>query len=277
MRSLRLLTLLTAVALVTIVAGQVDAQQQRGGRRGGGPGQGFSSRGGGGKLALLRVDAVKKELELLDEQSADIDKLTEELRSRNSGDRPDFRNMSDEERRAAFEKMRAEREALSEEERSKQDEQRRSDQRKLQQEADGKLAEILLPHQMDRLGQIEIQTQGVSALTTEFVAKELGLSNEAREGVQTTIRESGEKLRAQMQELFRGGNREGIREKMEEFRNEINEAVLATLTQSQREKFTELKGEPFEMPRRGFGGGRGGEGRRGGEGGRGRRPQRPTE
>ncbi|HRX80368.1 MAG TPA: hypothetical protein P5307_14955, partial [Pirellulaceae bacterium] len=115
MQSSRLFTLSMALALVAIMTVQVDAQQGRpqGGRgqggRGGAPGGGFGGPGGGGKLGLLRIDAVKKELELLDEQSADIEKLNEELRSQRSGDGPDFRNMSDEERRAAIEKFRADR------------------------------------------------------------------------------------------------------------------------------------------------------------------------
>lgn len=169
MRVPRFLTGMTALMLVAVVVAQVDAQQGRpqGGRggfqgRGGGfPGGGFGGPGGGGKLGLLRIDAIKKELELLDEQSADIEKLNEELRAQRSGDGPDFRNMTDEERRAAFEKLRAEREALSEAEREKQDEERRAEQRARQAEADAKLAEILLPHQMERLSQIELQTRGI--------------------------------------------------------------------------------------------------------------------
>lgn len=278
MRSPKFIMLSTVLVLAAVVAVQVDAQQGRpqGGRGGGGfPGGGFQGGGGGGKLGLLRIDAVKKELELLDEQSADIEKLNEELRSQRSGDGPDFRNMSDEERRAAFAKLRAEREALSEADREKQDEERRAQQRVQQQQADAKLAEILLPHQMDRLSQIELQTQGIRALTTDEVVKELGLSDKAKADVETTIAASGEKMRAAMQTLFQGGNRDGLREKMEELRKGIEEEVLAKLTQSQRDKFAEMKGEPFEMPQGGGFGGPGGQRGRGGEGGG--RPQRPAQ
>ncbi|HUG67613.1 MAG TPA: hypothetical protein VMM76_07670 [Pirellulaceae bacterium] len=288
MRSPKFIMLSTVLVLAAVVAVQVDAQQGRpqggrpqGGRGGGGfPGGEFQGGGGGGKLGLLRMDTVKKELELLDEQAADIEKLNEELRSQRSGDGPDFRNMSDEERRAAFAKLRAEREALSEADRERQDEERRAQQRVQQQQADAKLAEILLPHQMDRLSQIELQTQGIRALTTDEVVKELDLSDKAKADIETTIAASGEKMRAAMQTLFQGGNRDGIREKMEELRKGIEEEVLAKLTQSQRDKFAEMKGEPFEMPQGGFGGpggqrGRGGEGGRGGDGGG--RPQRPAQ
>lgn len=279
MRSPRLLTMLTAIVLVAVVAVQVEAQQRRGqGGRGGFQGRdggAFQGRGGGGKFGLLRSDAVKKELELLDEQAADIEKLGDELRAQQAGDRPDFRNMSDEERRAAFEKLRAEREALSDDERAKQDEERRAQQRTQQQAADAKLAEILLPHQMDRLSQIELQQQGIRALGTEEVAKELGLSEKAKADVEATLRASGEKMRAEMQALFQGGNREGLREKMQELNKRVESEVLAKLTQSQRDKFAEMKGEPFEMPRGGGFGAPGGNRGRGGDGGR--RPQRPAQ
>ena len=294
MRNLKFFTLLTALVLVAVVAVQVDAQQRRGqgGRGQGGRGGGFQGRGGGGKLALLRIDAIKKELELLDEQSTDIEKLGEELRAQRNGDRPDFQNMTDEERRAAFEKLRAEREALSDEERAAQDAERRAQQLEQQQQADAKLAEILLPHQMDRLAEIELQTQGVRALTTDAVVAQLGLSDEAKADIEETLRESGDRIRAEVQALFQDGNRDGLREKIGELRKGIEEEVLAKLTSSQRDKFAEMKGDPFEMPEGvgGFGGprGRGGEGggqrRRGGDGGGqrrrggdGGRPQRPAE
>jgi len=208
MRSPKLFTLLTALVLV-VVSVQVNAQQGgqggQGGRGRGGfggfGGGGFGGPGGGGKLGLLQRDEVKKELELLDEQIADIEKLNEANRAQRGAGLPDFQNMTDEERRAAFEKLRAEREALSEEERTKRDEERRAQGLAQQKEADAKLAEILLPHQMDRLRQIEIQQQGIGALLTEDVAKELGLSDEAKADLEATVRASGEKARTEIQAL----------------------------------------------------------------------------
>ncbi len=273
MRSPKLFTLLTALALV-VVSVQADAQQGQGqgGRgRGGFPGGGFGGPGGGGKLGLLRRDEVKKELELLDEQNADIEKLGEEMRSQRSSVFAEIQNLPEAERRAAIEKLQADRNALSQEERDKQDAERREQALAQQKEADAKLAEILLPHQMDRLTQIEIQQQGIGALTTEAVAKELGLSDTVKADIQATARAAGEKARAEIQALFQGGNRDGIREKMEAIQTGIETEVLAKLTQSQRDKFTEMKGEPFELPRFGFGGQRGNNGQGGG------RPQRPAE
>ncbi|MBI2478236.1 MAG: hypothetical protein HYV60_06220 [Planctomycetia bacterium] len=206
------------------------------------------------------------------------------MRAQRGGDGPDFRNMSDEERRAAFEKLRAEREALSEADREKQDAERRAQQVAQQKQADAKLAEILLPHQMDRLSQIELQQQGIGALLSEAVAQELGLSDEVKADIEATIRASGEKMRAEMQTLFQGGNRDGLREKIEELRKGIESEALGKLTQSQRDKFAEMKGEKFDLPQGGFGGFGGGQGGPGGQRGRGGnggdgggRPQRPAQ
>lgn len=286
MRSPKLFSLLTALALVAVVAVQADAQQGggQGGRgRGGVPGGGFGGPGGGGKLGLLHRDEVKKELELLDEQNADIDKLNEELRSQRSSAFAAIQNLPEAERRAAIEKLQAERNALSQEERDKQDAERRAQALAQQTEADAKLAEILLPHQMDRLSQIELQQLGIGALLTEAVAKELGLSDAVKADIESTTRASGEKARAEIQALFQAGNRDGIREKMEAIQTGIETEVLAKLTQSQRDKFAEMKGETLDLPRFGFGGaggaggqrGRGGAGGQGGQGGG--RPQRPAQ
>lgn len=289
MRSPKLFTLLTALALVAVVAVQVDAQQGRPqggrgqGRPGGGgfPGGGFGGPGGGGKLSLLGRDEVKKELELLDEQNADIEKLAEAAQAQRSSAFADIQNLPEGERRAAFEKLQAERNALSEEERDKQDAERRAQRDAQQAEAEAKLAEILLPHQLDRLTQIEIQQQGIGALLSDEVAKELGLSDAVKADIESTVRAIGEKSRTEIQAQFQSGNREGIREKMEGVQKEIETAALAKLTQSQRDKFADMKGEPFELPRLGFGGGPGGPGgqrQRGGNGGQGGgRPQRPAE
>src|SRR6266404_3399288 len=78
-----------AVCLLCIAAA-VSAQQpgqqgQPGGRgRGGGGGFGGGMFGGPGasRMGLLRNDAIRKELELADEQVAEIEKVSEEIRAK---------------------------------------------------------------------------------------------------------------------------------------------------------------------------------------------------
>src|SRR5262245_11470015 len=77
------------LALVFCVASMAQAQPggQRGGQRGGfGNFGGFG--GGASRLALLRIEAVQKELGLTEDQVASIQKLSEELRPMGRGGRP---------------------------------------------------------------------------------------------------------------------------------------------------------------------------------------------
>jgi hypothetical protein len=214
----------------------------------------------------LNVEEVQEEVELIDEQLADVRKLSESLR----GERPDgrrggrpngerggrpggnFGDLSDEERaklRAEFEKRREEADAK-------------------RKEADAKLVDILLPHQLDRVKEIALQVAGSRAILQDEVVAALKITPEQKAKIEETNEANSESMREQMRALFQGGASENMREKITELRTAADEKVLAHLTDQQREQFTVMKGEPFKMPQRNFGG------RRGGGRGQGR-PQRP--
>lgn len=272
MKRLGMLLLVLAVAvLCTDAAWAQRGGRGRGGGRGPGGGPGMFGRGpgmffgGGGVLGLLRIPEVQKELELVDDQLQDIQKLQEELASQR-GERPrvDFQNMSEEERRKFVEER--QKEAAEREKATK-----------------AKVAEILLPMQMERLEQIRIQTQGIRALFDPEVVAKLNITEEQREKMRAVMEESQESMRERMRELFQRGqqqqqDREAMREQFTKIREELDNKVLAVLTADQKKKFEELKGEPFDMPRPQFNrpGGRGPGG--GGPGGNrgGDRPQRPA-
>jgi hypothetical protein len=268
------LTFLVATVLVAVVVVQVNAQEERQRREGQGQGErqrgqgrggfrGFGGGGQGGIAGLLRMEEVQKEIELLDDQLADIEKMQEELRGQRpqgrEGERRNFQDLSDEERQ----KLREEFQARAREQAKKTE--------KL-------LAEILLPHQMDRLKELVIQQSGARALLSAEVAEKLGVSEDKRKEIEEVLGS----MRERMQGLFQRGE-DGerpdfnkVRAKMQELNKEIEKESLAKLTESQREQFAKMKGEPFKFPERRFGG-RGGErGRRGGEGDGGKkRPKRP--
>ncbi|MCL4201310.1 MAG: hypothetical protein KJ000_02365 [Pirellulaceae bacterium] len=245
-----------------------SASAQPGGRGGpGGFGGGF---GGGGLLGLLRVEAVQKEIEALPDQLEAVQKLEEQLRADRPTERPDFRNMSEEDREKAFAEMRerATKQAAT---------------------AKAKLAEILLPPQMTRLEQIALQQRGIQALSDDDVAAKLGISAAQKEKIASVSEENRAGMRERMQAIMQGGNRETMRDEFAKLRKESDDKVLAVLTSAQKAKFEEMKGEAFEMPAQTFGGrggqpgaggqpgGRGGQpGARGGQpGGRGQRGARP--
>lgn len=279
MKLSRFATAMLAVALVALMASTSFAQPGGGRRGGGGPGAGgfggrgggfggFGGFGGGGSdmtFTLLRVEAVQTELQIAPDQKEAITKLEEQAREERGdrgsrGDQPNFREMSDEERREFFEK-------------------RQKEQQERVAKMKEQLEEVLFPEQMERLEQIALQLRGIAALADEKVAAKLKITAEQKEKltkVQEEMRGSmGEKIR----ELFSSGNRDGMREAMTKMREDMEKEVLGVLTSTQQKQFEDMKGEKFEMPegsRIGFGGrggtrgGFGGAGGRGGDGGGGR-------
>lgn len=211
MRKLMWVGLVVAVAVV--VAPAIGQQQkQRGQGRGG-----F----GGGSLFLLAAKSVQEELKL----SADQVKEVEDLNAR---------------QREAFQGQ----ENLSREERA----QKLQELGNKNQEAINKM---LKPEQQKRLKQLSLQASGPMALAgNEEAAKELGLTDEQKEKLQTMRRESfggfGQK----------GADRAEAAKKAAETRRANNEKAMDLLTAEQKTKWKELTGEPFkgELPT-GFGGG----------------------
>ena len=257
MKLSRKVTGLLSVALLAFMVTPAMAQQRGQGGRGGAAGGGFGSRGGGSMfggrgggdmtMTLLRVEAIRTELEISPDQEEALTKMQEQGRT----ERPnaDFRNMSEEERTEFFDKMRKE----AAERNTKMKEQ---------------LEEVLFPEQLERLQEINIQLQGIAALRNADVAKELKITDAQKKELEEVQAGLMEKMREGMRELFTsGGGREGMREKIEKMREDMEGDVLGVLTSDQKKKFEEMKGEKFEMPEGAFG--RGGQGGGGGFGGRG--------
>ena len=227
-------------------------------------------------LMLAQNEAVQKEIEATTEQVAEINKVVEAQRAERGprgggGERPDFRNMSEEERNKFFQEMRERRE-------------------KQNKEADEKLKKILIRPQIQRIEEIRVQMLGLAALLDDEISKKLKITANQKKEIEKAMTESRESMGAEIRKLFEGADREGDREqlreqmrkKMEELRKKSEENVLGVLNSGQKKQFEQMKGEEFEMPRFGFGRGpsrRGPgaarEGRPGGPRGEGRRGQRP--
>ena len=263
-----------AAALMTVLIATTAVGQGQGRRRGqggpGGPG-GPGGRGGMGMmgggmgmmsgdaalLGLMRVEEVQKEVDLMPDQIDALPKLQETAAS--GFDRELFGKM-----REASE---SEREELLKEMREKQEE--------AGKKLTAQLEELLLPNQLERLREIALQQQGFNALFNATVVEKLKITEEQTEKLQAVRQESGEKMREELGELFRSGDRDKIGEKMEEFRKQQMDEGMKVLSSDQRTQFKEMQGEPFDLPQgammRGPGGrgGPGGPGGRGGRGGRG--------
>ncbi|HEY2414430.1 MAG TPA: hypothetical protein VGI40_19450 [Pirellulaceae bacterium] len=293
-----------AVAMAQQPQGQPGQRGGRGGPPGGG-GPPFGMFGGGGfgtsRLRLLQMDEIRKELELADEQVAAIRTLDEELRAKYptvggrggpgggapGGDRG--RRGGNTNNEGALQTVPTQWYFVTQEQQPGQPGQGRGgrggpqmtpeqiaemekQRAERDKEANAKLADILLPHQVKRLNEIYIQQAGTAALLDDEVAKLLNVSPAQKTKITEVRQQNQESFGAAMREMFQGGgDRDANRTKMEELRKANDAKVLAVLSADQQKKFEELKGKPFAMPegggRGGPGGGRGGPGGTRGRGG----------
>jgi Spy/CpxP family protein refolding chaperone len=241
-----------ALAIVLLVSPNLLVAQPpgggggfRGGRGGpGGPGGFF----GGGTLGLIQQQEVQQEIELSEDQEAELQTLGEsirdEIRNEMQGMFQGMRDLSDEERQAKFDEIRIRFE-------------------KLNQNAEARMQKVLMPHQFDRLKQIDLQSRiqrgGAAALTEGELADTLGLSESQRD----QIREKSAEVQ------------KDLNDKIGQLRVEARNQLLEVLTTEQRAKLESMMGAEFSLPEPQFGppGGRGGRGfglgGRGGRGGRG--------
>lgn len=244
--SSRNLWVTAVVAGLLIVAMSTDAQAQRGrgGQggfgRGGFGGGGFGGGFGGGSLVdVAQRSDVQKELELLEDQTSQIEQIAQKQRD---GMREVFGQIRD----------------IAEDQRG---ERMRELFAKATQDTENALEEALLPHQMKRLRQLSVQLRSrggvVRALTSDEIAEEVGIS----EAKIDELRAANEEAEAQ------------LREEIAKLRAKADEKILATLSAEQRSKWNDMVGEPFEFEAEERGPGFGGFGGRGGPGGPGGRPE----
>ena len=202
-------------------------------------------------LGLLRMDEVRDELQVTEEQGDKIREAGDELRDSIQPPDVDFSSLRDgtpEERRETFAKM-------------------REFSSKVEKEARAKLAGILDETQMKRLRGLWVQRVGtLAALSDKEIAAELKLS----EDQQKALASQQDDQRGRFG--FGGGRRRGEggpppgagggeggdrRERFEQMQQEAEEKALGVLTDEQKTAYAEIKGDEFEFPQREFRGRRG--------------------
>ncbi len=233
-------SLVFAVALLLASASVAMAQDQKkgrpgGGQRPGGQGQGPGGFGGGGVTGLLASPEVQKELSVTADQKGLIDDMLKDLRPTGGGGGggADFRNLSAEER----EKLVAEFRKQGEERAKKADEMTKM---------------ILEPKQVERLNQLRIQSEGVSALARAEVADKLSLTQEQKDKI-AKIRESsrGERGGFGNQGNASQEDRQKAFAEAKEKRDKANGEILAVLTAKQKESWEQMQGKKFDFPQQG--------------------------
>lgn len=221
------------VFAVVLAPSMVLAQPPGGPGGPGGPGF-FGGPGGGGIQGLVMRDEVQEEIQLVDEQREKVRTIVEEsgekMRSEMRGLFEQMRDLSDDERRERFGEIREKMEAM-------------------RSEVDGQLKKALLPHQYERLKQIDFQSRlqqrGEGGMSVGAVADALELTDEQRE-----------KLEQRAEEV-----RNELREKVRQAQSEAIEKMLDVLTPDQQAKIKELMGDQFTLRDEGRFGGRGFRGR----------------
>jgi len=239
----------TTFIFTTFVEAQEEGQQrrrrddrqgggQREGRGGRGPGQGGAGpRRGRDLLSLLRIEEVRTEIKLEKGQEKSVDEIAKKLRGER-GDRPNFRDLSKEERT----KMLAERREAAE---------------KRAAEAKKMLAGVLNEQQLKRLNEIKIQVEGIRALNDDEVAAKLEITDEQQGKIEAAEDANRDKMQEAMQGRRGGrdsGDREAAMKKMEELRKSAESSVLDILTKEQQAQFAAMQGKKFDMPQPRFGG-----------------------
>ncbi len=219
---------LVIIASISLTACPAPAQPPRGfGPPPGGPGGMQPSR-----LALLETEQVREELAINDEQKPKIDNLLKEWQ---------------EQSRAPFDAAFREARDQSEQERRKSFDDARRKSEEVTSQTEKRLAGILKAPQLQRLDQLLTQQQGVSALITPEVIKQLKLTAKQ----QKTIRA------LQQDSQPRGFGPPGFGPPGPPRADEDSmKKAVATLSDSQRTAWLELTGKPFDLPPPQFGPGR---------------------
>jgi hypothetical protein len=224
------LTPVMALALGAIVAVAATAQAPQGPRRGFGMGSSRDS-----LLGLLRIEQVRNELKLSDEETGKITELREKLGAEMREKFTALREIDDQAQR-----------------RVKMTELMDESSRK----ARGQLREMLSREQMTRLYQIRMQVRPlVDSLANRRLASRLQLTEEQQNKVaeiikavqtqQTQMRGSMRNLRDATQE-----QRTEVFQKFRKIRSDADEKALGLLTDEQKEALEKMKGAKIELPAR---------------------------
>ena len=215
---LRSLSLLLAAFLTLVPAYPAPAQAVV---QGGGGGTRARYSTGQSLTWLLYNPQLQKEIEIVDDQKAELEKIQKEMAAKTT---EAYKSLGDQagdplERQKKYMEV----------------------YQKLGRETEERIGKVLLPHQKKRLSQImlqmKLQQSGygfASALEADDIAKELGITDAQKE----EMKKKEEKLRADIQKKYQ--------EFYKKLQDETREELLSVLTPAQRIKLEDLTGQKFE-------------------------------
>lgn len=227
MKSIQMTTALAIFAIVCAFASEASAQRgNRGGMRG------MMQNMNRLMSRMLAMDEVQEELKFTDEQKEEIGDKAKELAQEMMGEMRDMFQGGGADPTEMTE--------LIEEYIEKEKE----------------LVAKLDDGQKKRLSQLKYQQMRMGIFQDKNAVEKLGLTDEQKTAIADAMEAMQTKRAQAMREAMESGDRGGMRELIQDLDAELRETVMAELTDEQKKTLEELKGEPFEFPRRGRGGGR---------------------
>ena len=172
-----------------------------------------------GWLALLRMQSVQQELELIDDQQEEIVSLQEEMWE---SIQQEYRAMGD----------------LSTEERRSRILEIRNTVQERQSEYETKIKDLLSPQQSQRLSELEYQSQfrrygngATGLLKNNKLLEEMGVDSEQKKALEEKVKEVNKVLE----------------EKIKKLRKEAQDKILSVLDEKQRKIYQTKVGDPFDF------------------------------
>lgn len=119
------------------------------------------------------------------------------------------------------------------------------DIKKIDEEVD----KLLEQPQRDRLKQLVLQRQGISAIVQDSVAKDLGLEAEQKELIKQIMDDQKKKTQEVVQQMLANGgfDQEKMRTEIKKLREQTDSDLALILTPDQQARWEELKGTKFEF------------------------------
>lgn len=167
-------------------------------------------------IGWLQDDNILSELDVVDEQRQQLQQLCDEIQQRRSDFAATVRDLPEDKRVQYI----------------------RDFSSLLTANVDDQVEQILLPHQLERVKQIQLQTKmrraGVRSLDQKELAEALGITDEQREELK--------KKQAEVEKE--------LRKKIDQLRKEALDEVLSVLTAKQRQKLKDMVGAEYDFKQR---------------------------
>ena len=219
----RAFSLALVAAMALVLATQASAQVVVKGGTGGGTRAYYPS--GQSLMYLLYYPQFQKEIEIVDDQKAELQKIQAESTAKMTEAYKAFNNQQEGDQQQRQQKYMELYQSLA-------------------KETEEKVAKILLPHQKKRLNQIMLQMKlsqssygygFAGALEGDDVGKELGITDTQRE----ELKKKEEKIRSELTKKYQ--------EFYKKLNEETREEMMSVLTPAQKKKLEDLLGEKFEL------------------------------